>query len=36
MPEISTPFTVTRQYKDLSLTFARNPITSDEIGRAHV
>mgnify|MGYP003328537633 FL=1 len=31
MPEISTPFTVTRQYKDLSLTFARNPITSDVV-----
>lgn len=31
MPEISTPFSVTRQYKDLSLTFTRNPITSDVV-----
>jgi len=31
MAEISTTFNVTRQYKDLSLTFARNPITSDVV-----
>jgi len=31
MPEISTIFTKTRPYKDVSLTFARNVVTSDVV-----
>ena len=31
MPEISTKFSGTRSYKDLSLTFARNVVTSDVV-----
>lgn len=31
MPEISTKFSGTRPYKDLSLTFARNVVTSDVV-----
>jgi phage baseplate assembly protein W len=31
MPELSTTYSVTRQYKDLSLTMARNPITNDVV-----
>ena len=31
MPEISTIFSTTRLYKDVSLTFARNVVTSDVV-----
>ena len=31
MPEIPTTFTKTRPYKDVSLTFARNVVTSDVV-----
>ena len=31
MPEISTIFSTTRPYKDVSLTFARNVVTSDVV-----
>jgi phage baseplate assembly protein W len=31
MPELSTTFSTTREYKDLSLTFAKNPITNDVV-----
>ena len=31
MPELSTTFTTTRQYKDLSLTMAKNPVTNDVV-----
>ena len=31
MPEISSIFTKTRSYKDVSLTFARNVVTSDVV-----
>ena len=31
MPEISTIFTKTRPYKDVSLTFSRNVVTSDVV-----
>ena len=31
MPEIPTTFTKTRPYKDVSLTFARNGVTSDVV-----
>lgn len=31
MPELSTTYSVTRPYKDLSLTMAKNPITNDVV-----
>jgi phage baseplate assembly protein W len=31
MPELSTTFTTRRAYKDVSLTFAKNPITNDVV-----
>jgi phage baseplate assembly protein W len=31
MPELSTTYSVPRQYKDLSLTMARNPVTNDVV-----
>ena len=31
MPELSTTFSTTRQYKDISLTMAKNPVTNDVV-----